>query len=210
MADERGAGGQLMGESERKGEVGVEVDRPPRLVRQPAAGAPVGRDARRGKQDECDARGQEPRQRRQQRPALGQDPRPCPLGIPQHGGQAVRGDQHQRSGSETARPGDESILAERALDHREASRKQNRDEQRVGADQAGHAPGERPRAAGGGQGARRLDRQAERDRHSERQTQQDSQSVHRPRARGRGTAPGQPGNGDRRVVGHVRNGAERA
>ena len=137
MADERRARVDLVRERQEQREVRVQVDRPPGLVRHPPAGEPVGRDAGGEQRDRADGRREDAGIGPEQLAELVQR---ADLRLPR----VADGDQHrvreqevQGPRAEPAVPGDQAVLADRALERRDARDEQDDDDHRVGGEQPG-------------------------------------------------------------------------
>ena len=104
MADERRSGGDLVGEGQREPEVGVEVHRPPRLIRHAATRPAVGRHAGGGEQEEADRGRENAGEGGDEQPQLAQRARPRLLRIAPRHERAVGRDEQQRPRGEAAMP----------------------------------------------------------------------------------------------------------
>jgi hypothetical protein len=158
MPDERGARVDLVRERQEQGEIGVEVDRPPRLVGHAPARQAVGADAGGEEQDRAGRRGEDARVGPEQLPELVQHAVVGLARVPERDEHCMRQEQVHGPGPELAVPGHEPVLTDRPLERRHARHQQDDDHHRVGGDQAGQAPerdrdaarrAERPRALGG-------------------------------------------------------------
>ena len=159
MAGERGAGVDLVRERQEKREVGVEVHGPPRLVGEAPARQPVRREAGGEQQQRARGGGDDSGIGPQQLPEPVQHAvarRPRVAGRDQDG---VREQQVQRPRPEPAVPGDEPVLADRALERRHARDEHHDDDHRVGGEQPGQPP------EGGGDPAGRAQRPGALGRH---------------------------------------------
>lgn len=180
VADERCAGRELMRERQREPEIGVQVNRPPRLVRHPAPRGSVGRDPRQGKEREAGGRREDTGQAHQQTPRFGRHARPGALPVSDGDQDAVGGDQHERPRGEPPVQADEAVLSEGPLEHRDAGGEQDGDEHGVRADEPRQASreGQCPagcREASGGLGTDREGKDG-----PQAQTAQGGEQVDRP------------------------------
>ena len=177
VGDEARARPDLVEEAEDDGGVGGEVDEPPRLVADAPPSDAVGGDAGGHEQDEAGGRHQHAGQRGQDHPELVQHAARGALGVAERDQQAVGDDQGQRDRREAAMQAHQLVVAERALDRRQARDQQHDDQHQVRAGQGREAAAERGEAAGLRQIAERLRPHAERERHPETDADQPGDDV---------------------------------
>ena len=139
VAQERRAGGELVRKGDGRAEVGVQVDRPPCLGAQMLAHVAIRGDAGQYDQAQADDRAEHPREVGDEHGELVREAGLHALRVAQRDEERVGGEQADHPRSETAMPGHERVLAERALDCRYAPDKQHGDQQQVRAQHAGHA-----------------------------------------------------------------------
>ena len=177
--------GQLMGEGQRHGQIGVQVDGPPGLVAQPAPDRPEGHDARRDQQPQRYGGPQHVGIGGQQGPELVQDAGAVGPGVAGRDEQGVEGEQHDRPGAQLAVPAHQSVLAQRPLQARNAGDEQEHEEQQVGPRQTRETTGVGQPAAGSLDGAARLTGKGQPHHHQEAQSGQRRGDLrHPPRRRG--------------------------
>lgn len=132
--EERAAGGDLVRKREENGEVGVEVDRPPRLVLDATAGVLPRCEASRDEEEGAGEGGQDPGHRRRQRPQLGPPAGAevgCVGGDDQHD---VREHEAQRPRADGLVPRDEPVLPVDPFEDGQAGDEQHEHQHAVGAD----------------------------------------------------------------------------
>src|SRR5271165_2014739 len=96
VADERDAGGDLVGEREREPKVDVEVDNPPGFVPQPPPDDPDRGDPGHYQETKADDRGEQVRIGPDEHPQLAQHPRLRGLRVAEHDQDYMGGDQPER------------------------------------------------------------------------------------------------------------------
>ena len=132
VADEAGAGGDLVGKGQGQGDVGVEVDHPPGLVLEAPAGDAHRGDGHHHQQGEGHRRGQDVGVGGQEHPQLAQRPGPRALGVAQRNEHHVGGDEAERPGGYAPVPAHQAVLAHGPLERRHPDGAEAKPRQRQG------------------------------------------------------------------------------
>ena len=136
MVQERDAGHHLVGEGEREGQVGVEVDDPPVLVGLALTHDAVRRDSDHHEEREGDHRGEDVGVVHDEDAKLLQRPDAVNLGVAQGYENDVQGDQDDRPAANATVPADQLVLADRTLEPRDARDEKDHHQHQVRAQEA--------------------------------------------------------------------------
>ena len=150
VADERPAGGDLVGERQCQPEVGVEVDDPPGLVLEVPPRQLDRGDPRHHQKPEADRGGQKVRIGGEEEPELAEHAHLGRLRIAERDEHDVGGDQRQRPWRDPPVPTEEPVLPDGSLEPRQSGDEHQHDQHQVGAAEPGQAsPGDEPASRGG-------------------------------------------------------------
>ena len=150
MTDERAPGGDLVGESEREGEVDVEVDDPPGLVFEMPPGDLDRGDSGHDEKAEANGCGEKVGVGGEEDPELAECSHLRQLGIAERDEHDMSRDEPERPRSDAAVPTDEPILADRSLEPGQTGDEHHHDQHQVGPGESGEsAPSDEPTTRGG-------------------------------------------------------------
>ena len=142
MPDEGRPVRQLVGEGQGQGQVGIEVNDPPRLVGDPPANGAEGRHPGKDQQAQADCARQHVGVGGQLQPQLVEETRSVGLGVAGHDQEGVQHQEADGPGPDPAMPPNQPVLADRALEQRDTADEEDHQEEQVGAGQAGELAGE--------------------------------------------------------------------